>query len=201
MEKMLQGQSMQHAIRLLVTCQVHVHIPVFKRTPKLLESTLDHLQPISDIAVFFAYMHVKDPAISVNSWVKAWKISNIDKQAINHLVEMIILEKQSGQSLWFIYQLNRKYEEMFIELYTLIHGVHSLNSATLSKKRNTLPIESRSQLAISGGEIKQMYPSHPNGPWIGSLLEKVEYNIVMQQLENKNEKIKEWILCHPPEIN
>ena len=33
------------------------------------------------------------------------------------------------------------------------------------------------------------------------LLEKIERLVVEKKLENEKTVIKEWIICHPPEIN
>lgn len=201
--KILQGPFSYRAMDTLIELHIHDYLPVFKQHPKLMEKNIEYVAGIKHIAVFFAFMHVRKPQIPIQTWVKAWKLSNKEKQMVQYLLKLLTLYEREGISKWFVYCLDPMYDVLFIELHTAIKEKQTADiyPKQLQRIREKLPIHAVQDLRINGQALLHVFPHIRQGPWIASMMEQIQYEIVMNQLENKKDKIKEWILCHPPEIN
>lgn len=198
--KIFQGEFVQNSIDYLIQIQGFKHLPVFSNEYKLIERIPKPLSAFYSFAEVIAMFHYLEKNITISDWVKAWKCSNQVKRDAMNLFEAISYFNKNGMDSWLIYRLelcNFRSFDHLIEL--LFNKPTSLKS--LYNKKKALAIQTRNDLRIDGHDIMQIFPDRNPGSWMEEVLKKVEYKVVMNELNNNNQHIKEWIRCHPPETN
>ena len=198
--KIFQGEFVQNSIDYLIQIQGFKHLPVFSNEYKLIERIPKPLSAFYSFAEVIAMFHYLEKKITISDWVKAWKCSNQVKRDAMNLFEAISYFNKNGMDSWLIYRLelcNFRSFDHLIEL--LFNKPTSLKS--LYNKKKALAIQTRNDLRIDGHDIMQIFPDRNPGSWMEEVLKKVEYKVVMNELNNNNQHIKEWIRCHPPETN
>ena len=198
--RFFQGQFVEKGIKYLIDTGIVRYIPIFKDYPNLLQQIPRPLSSFYSFGEVITLFHFINDDISIQQWVKAWKCSNQTKREATNLTEALNDYQVHGLNDWLLYRLERSYMNQFIHLIELLFK-ETLSYQKLKKWKSTLPIQSRNELAIDGHDIMKLFPNVKSGPWMKQLLETIEKRVVEKQLENDKIKIKEWIKCHPPEIN
>lgn len=75
---------------------------------------------------------------------------------------------------------------------TLAGEIKGLDRANIVKQYNNLPISNKKEIAIKSDEICKILNRQP-GLFLKDIYHDLEYKIVTEQLENKKEKLKEYI--------
>ncbi|MEI3604753.1 CCA tRNA nucleotidyltransferase [Pseudogracilibacillus sp. SE30717A] len=198
--KLFQGEYVQNGLNYLIEVEAFKYLPIFKNHKSLIKK-LPPLTAFHSFAEVIALLHYLDKSISISQWVKEWKCSNkVRSEAIN-LSESIEYYYKSGLDAWLIYRLHYSNVKAFTHLVKIISNDLNYSSNELTTYKKQLPIQKRVDLDFDGHDLHTVFPDFKKGPWMNKLLEDLEYRVVMRYLENKKPKIKEWIICHPPEIN
>jgi len=198
--KLFQGKYVKKAIDYFVGVDIYRYVPIFKTNTMLITKIPNPLSAFYSFAEVITMFHFIDNTISIKEWVKAWKCSNDVKKEAEILTESLSNYQLNGIDPWLVYSLNRNYFRSFIHLIELLFQ-DTIELEYLYKQKENLPINSRQDLNINGYDLQEIFPHKKRGPWMKQMIEKIEYQVVMKQLDNKKETIKEWILCHPPETN
>lgn len=197
---LFQGKHVKTAIYCLIGTSLIYKLPLFTKqsnnVPYLLKENEQFVSFVHAIALVYYYHREQ----SLNQWVKAYKCSNKEKQQLIQLIDALDRYERNHLTNWLIYQLDESLVMIFIRLVNTIFKEKIIVEDFLHQKRK-LPISSRSELVIDGNEIMKWFPNRKPGPWLSSLLQDIEYNVVMNQLNNDKESIKEWVQCHPLVIN
>jgi len=199
--KLFQGQFVEKALTYLKQVEIDSYIPVFCHNPHLLKKVKLPFTPFYSFGEVIVYFHHIDSRISISTWIKEWKCSNeIKNEAIN-LYEALLYYQEKGIDKWLVYRLKQKHFQSFIHLVHQIHQNVTLHKHELNRLKKMLPIQSKNDLAVNGHDVMEMFPNKKRGPWISNLLENIEKAVVLQNIDNNKKAIKEWIQCHPPEVN
>ncbi|GEN31793.1 tRNA nucleotidyltransferase (CCA-adding enzyme) [Cerasibacillus quisquiliarum] len=201
MERFFAGKYVDKGMYYLKDLNIHQYLPVFKSHPHIVYQFPQPVMPLNSFAEVITVLHLLEPEISVQSWVKGWKASNQIKRKANLLVDTILQYKKNGLDRWLVYQLPAQYDEAFLRIIHYILGDQIIDTNTIHLIREELAIHSKKELAVNGHDILKMFPNKKAGPWVQRLLNQIERLIVTEQLKNHKEKIKEWIKCNPPGIN
>lgn len=200
LRKMFQGKFVNKGLHYLVDTKIDNHLPIFKEHPLLISSLPENLTAFTSLAEVIALLHYKYPQITIANWIQKLKCSNAEKKTAQELFHLILEMEKSGLNKWLVYRLKPTLHKSFIHLSNVI--LHkSLNDKLIKQMRNELQILSRQELVIDGKDLISFFPEKKAGPWIENLLAKVEQEVIMNRLKNDYDTIKEWILCHPHEIN
>lgn len=200
-QKFFTGSFVNKGMYDLIDLKIYNHLPIFKDHASLVRKLPKHLIPFSSFGQVIAFFHKLDEQIPVAKWIKAWKCSNKVKKEANQLVEALTYLQQNGLDEWLVYQLPYNYSDRFTHLVQILYPEMTIKKVHLEAIRNHLPIHSIRELAIKGADLIQLFPTLPKGPWVHQSLQQLEKQVVCCQLENNYRKLKEWIICHPPEIN
>ncbi|MEG0381458.1 MAG: CCA tRNA nucleotidyltransferase, partial [Kurthia sp.] len=73
----------------------------------------------------------------------------------------------------------------------IYEGVERTSFQRLKEAKDMLPIQSRSELVVSGKELMH-WANKSGGPWLKKALEKITTLVVNGQLLNDEQRIKEW---------
>lgn len=201
LSKLFAGTYIQNGLHYLVQSKIYEHLPLIKDSQKIIDILPSLKQPFTSLSEVLAFFHTKDPTISLKTWITQWKCSRKIKQEAEHLIQACTYYKQQGLDAWLVYQLPDELFASFANFMYHVEGCECFTEETLITLKQSLPIQSRRDMAISGHELMDMFPHQKRGPWIQTTLEAIEKQIVFHQLDNQLEAIKEWIKCNPPAIN
>lgn len=196
---LFQGTFINDAMVYMKKIQLYRHIPVWKTYPTIVHKIPKYLTSFHSIAEVIALLHYLDESITIGKWVKEWKCSNHTKQIALRLYKALFLYDEQGLTHWVVYHLKQEDYSAYLHLVKILKQTsieHEFYNITA-----TLPIMNRAELNVNGDDIQQVFSDIPKGKWIEDCLKEVEYRVVMGLLTNNNQIIKEWITCHPPEIN
>jgi len=198
---LLQGDFVHIGIDYFIEIEGYRYVPIFKDHHYLINKLPIPLTPFysfAEIIALFQYLH---PEIKIVEWVKAWKCSNRTKNEAINLSEALMYYHDKGIDDWLIYRLNRSYIHSFVHLIELLFKEKNLCVENLLAAKDAIIIQSKKDLQINGRDLLELFPGIKQGPWMKEMIEQIEFNVVTNQLENNKQVIKEWILCHPPEVN
>lgn len=200
--KFFQGEFLENGFSYLLQMKGYRHIPILNKNEHLIEKVPRPLSAFYSFSEVIALFHYLDSDIAINDWVKEWKCSNQVKAEAINLFQCVKRYEETGIDSWLIYRLDRSLIRAFSHLAVLVFRDDSkLQANRLSKEKDALPIQSRKDLHINGHDLIDLFPNKKQGPWMNEIIEQIEYKVVMGQLANDNDTIKEWIICHPPAIN
>ncbi|WP_117160737.1 CCA tRNA nucleotidyltransferase [Paraliobacillus sp. X-1268] len=200
-EKTLAGQAVSDAMVLWSTVQMWDKLPVFKHDPILVQSMETIQTPLLSLHEVFAFLKMEASHVSIKDMVREWKQSNRTFLMADKLVRILHLYKQDGIHNWLLYQLPETLYEAFIRLSRILYQVE-IKKTDLLAVVDSLPIQSRKEVELSGTELIALYPNREKGDWIATYLNEIEKAIVDGELLNKKIEIKEWVItCHPPKNN
>lgn len=200
LEKTFAGTENYKGIHYLIQTGVQDYLPLFGRYPSMLQQVTKGIRPLVTLSETVAYLHLLQPDIAIRTFIDEWKCSNTTRREAMMIADAYHHFKENGIDEWIAYQLPPSLYEGFIHVLNSIEG-SSAEAAELYRLYEKLPIQERKDLAVDGKDILDIFPQRKKGPWIKELLNNIEKMVVFGQLENNKEQIKEWIRCHPPEIN
>lgn len=199
-EKMLAGSNFKSALILFKELNAWTYLPVLEFDRSLINCLFDLPVPLLKLYECFAYLKMKDDQVDMKQLTKSFKQSKETFRNAEQLVTSLVEYKVDGLSNWLIYKLPESLYESFFRLVKALF--HSSVAGDLKARRKHLAIQSRKELAVSGTDIIIWYPDRAKGQWIQTLLNRIEYAVVENQIDNNIDAIKEWInSCHPPENN
>ncbi|GGE56458.1 CCA tRNA nucleotidyltransferase [Priestia taiwanensis] len=193
-EKLLTGSYMQKAMRLLIDTGLHGFLPGFasyeKEMYRICNYACTELNAKEEHwALLFYLMDVRDPG----STLRKWKLSNKEIKKIEKIVQGVYDIEENDWNIYSLYALGKE-DAMSIErVRTILHNEPiRANITRIEKLHTSLPITSSKELAINGSDILAWIPKK-GGPWVAELLHVIEREVVSGRLQNKQEKIREWV--------
>src|SRR5690625_1343478 len=203
LEKLVAGKDINKGIYYLRETGVYRYLPTVRENPNIINKLPDKLEPMESFGEFIALAHFIEPDISVKTWVKQWKNSNRIKSIALNLVDALFYYKKT-QTLdsWLVYNLNTNLYHSFIRLINAVCEDNlMIDENEFMQLVKELPIKSKKELDIDGNDIIRMFPKMTKGPWIQQVFNQLEKKVVLGNIDNNYEKLKEWIKWNPPENN
>ncbi|WP_373896155.1 CCA tRNA nucleotidyltransferase [Virgibacillus sp. CBA3643] len=199
--KLFAGDYLHNGLSYLKATEIYKHLPIMIEYPYIIHLLPKGLNALYSFGEVIALLHITEPKVSVIAWINAWKCSNQIKQEANQLVDGLYYYKSNGLDQWLVYQLSSEYYKGFIRLSSIYHPTNTLSYQELVNIEQSLPIKSKKDLAIKGGNLIELFPHAKRGPWLQKTLNKLEEEVVMGRLTNTELELKEWVKWNPPEIN
>lgn len=200
MERFFAGSAVNNGISYLKETQIGEVLPIFKDFPFLLQGIPQKMKPLASFAEVIAFFHYKEPAIPITSWVNEWKCSNRTKKLAISLYEDLKHFETNGLDIMGIYQLSPERFHSFIRLADLLFD-KELTIPELEKLKEKLVIQDRGELTINGNDLIRLFPERNPGPWVKQMLDAAEKAVLLGELTNDYENIKEWLLWNRQEID
>jgi len=201
MTKLVAGESINKGINYLLDTEVYQHLPIMLEYPNILKVLRNKLKPMQSFGEFIALFHYVEPTITINEWCKQWKCSNKTKNKAINLTEALNYYETEGLDHWLVYNLQQDLYPSFLNLTVMLFDDKPIDSDRFKQISRTLPIRSKKDLKMNGNDLVQMFPDRKKGSWIKQKLNQMEREVVMNNIENKYDQLKEWIKWNPPEIN
>ena len=201
-EKMFAGAYISSTTKLFIHSNMPNYLPILKDNTKIKKQIGQLKHPLHSFSEVIALSHYYENTISIDKWVKDWKLSNQTRKDAHQLFQAITNYKENKLTPWLVYRLPNHLDKALIRLLTILFSNSSIAQISLNELRENLPITARNQMAINGNDITHLFPNRQEGPWINQLLTKLEFAIVNGKVKNIRKDLegllKEW---NPPEIN
>lgn len=196
MMKLFTQPYINAALKVIDDSGMYGSLPIFNENNKLFFELkkIDFNQPLNHPGVMFALFHLLDYGVSLQKWIKTYKVSNQIKRQAIHVVECYNLYKHQGLSDWVLYKSGKQMKDLYQIICLLDSPLPSIEE--LEKRYLMLPIKSRSDIVITGQDLLQWFDHVKKGKWIGNFLTEIERLIVIGELRNDRHEIesrvREW---------
>lgn len=200
MNKFFTGNYLNRGLHYLLITKVYEELPILKNNKNLIHFLPNDIKSFNRFSEVISYFHLIDQHISINQWVKAWKLSNIVKKETSNLVSAVENYKNNGINVMLLYKLDEELINSFVNLVKLYLQTE-LKDETIFSQKSALTISSRKDLSIDGNDITKLFPHLKQGKWIEDLLKEIEEEVLYKRIPNDKNIIKDWIICNRLEIN
>jgi tRNA nucleotidyltransferase (CCA-adding enzyme) len=195
-EKTLLGKNRQEAIRVLIDTKLFEYLPGLRGQENGL-SQFSKLEMNSDFSIeeywVILLFQLRIGAEEIEGLLKRWKLPT---KKIRRIKRGLIWLNFRTNNLWRTEDLYSAGEELVVsseKLYNVLEKQEiSLSINDLLDNLKLLPIKERRELSITGIDLMNWYAKN-GGPWIEELLQKVEKAVLLREVHNGKEAIREWL--------
>ncbi|GAB2574695.1 CCA tRNA nucleotidyltransferase [Gracilibacillus alcaliphilus] len=190
-EKTISSTYFHQAQASLTESDLLAYLPLFYQEQPLQDAFRQLRQPLPGWACFIGYMYIAHSEIAITDWIRDWKLSNKIKKDSTSLVQFVqMYDKEPIE--WIVYLLPDHLHTDFLILLTELHP-HNLTASVIAEYQEQFPIQSKRDLAVNGKDIQNFFAARKAGAWIQELLQQVEKAVVLKEIENDYDRIREWL--------
>ena len=181
--KLLLGQGRQIGLRKMIETELYQFCPG-------LASKKVGLMTSTSAWTLLTYF-IELPVSEIEHFLRNWKCS---KKEIKHIIKERIAFDQRLESFWNKERLYQAGLDIALEVETLVDGFQQESQLeTVQELYEALPIKERQEMNVSGSDLITAL-KRPAGPWLGELLAKIEYQLLIGAIPNQQQAILEWAL-------
>ncbi|WP_000819522.1 CCA tRNA nucleotidyltransferase [Bacillus cereus] len=193
-EKLLTGTCCVKGLQELVETKLFTHLPYLQMSEeRLLEAAQYNWGYFeTDIEAWAFFLHCigeEHPSV----FLRQWKFSN---KKIKDIVAVLLAIRARKTKHWdavFLYKTSLPTALMAERVYRVIIKKYDMSFVNhVQSLFDSLSIHNRQEMKISGNDLLGWTEKTP-GPWVSEVLQKIEEEILQERLENKKEKIREWL--------
>ncbi|MCZ0754471.1 CCA tRNA nucleotidyltransferase [Anoxybacillus sp. J5B_2022] len=195
-EKLMAGPFSAAAFSLLVETNTFLYLPGLagKRAElqKLSQYEWTALTSPAERWGFLVYLlHVE----RVSLFLRQWKLSNrLMKDVQTILYALSVVRSFADWTNERLYEIGATAAFAAETVRSLVNGENSTqNVQKLRQRLAALPIQDRSELAVTGKDVIEWY-NQRGGPWVAQTLQQIEQAVLAGLVENEKERIKEWLI-------
>lgn len=188
-KKIIEAVHMKKALLYVKETNLSRYLPILKSHEDVLDILIKQDSSFSCLEEYISFVHLSYPSVSVTDWIREWKLSNRVKKASKLLVE-VYKQYEKEKIEWIVYQIPDYLIQSFSNLVKRL-GHTPIENFSLVKE--SLSINSRSDLVINGTDLIRFYPNKRPGTWLQTLLSTVEKKVVLGELTNDKMVIGEWL--------
>ncbi|WP_157842701.1 MULTISPECIES: CCA tRNA nucleotidyltransferase [Bacillus] len=190
--KLLRGKNSEKALQYMIETKLYLFLPHLEKVDKeILEMSRLPLHELTSDSVIWTAVVVSLKVQDVKAFLSSWKLpSKIIQQVVNNTNCLNELEKSNWTNL-LLYKAGIDTALESERIYSIMRNQSSL-SKDLLEMYSLLPIKSKHDLALNGNDILQIVHKK-RGSWVKEVLEELERKIIIGELENRSETLKEWV--------
>ncbi|WP_313020506.1 CCA tRNA nucleotidyltransferase [Macrococcoides bohemicum] len=197
MKKLLMGKGVHQALHIFYKT-MYSHLPFFRDIKGNTASYQVH-SPV-DFTVYIAYIIYCELKVNqdLTSKISDFKLSNQEKKQIKDCVLIFDYFNQPDMSLKsFVYRFDI---DLIQDVYRFILNEkiifdNLVDITSIQNAKQQLPSQTRDELQIDGNVLMSYLNKKP-GPWLKSMINKIELAVIEGRLSNRQEKILEWAKNH-----
>lgn len=192
--KLMMGQKRNSGLQAFLKTNSYECCPGFKdqqdRLKQLLELPEKMIQ--SEAMVWLILMEVLAvDLLAIREFLQSWKCSNQMIKTVTSALNALRIRRTSDWSPELLYQTGLENIQLVEE--TLPFFQIEAQKKEAIQAYEALAIQKIQDLAISGKDILAMTEKKP-GPWLGSLLQAIEKNVVTGHIENQQDSLKAFVI-------
>lgn len=177
LKKLLVGENNVYAFNKLLESGLNNYIPVIKDIKNYIDCS-----KFSFAQAMFCLLDINNIS---PEYLKQLKLSNKDIATIKQYVKI----KNEFLNNTSIEKILYSYDQELIEF---INDFYNYTSPKRLKKSD-LPIQTFSDVNIEPQDIINLFPERKPGKWIKELLQKIEYSILLRNINNSKEDIIKFV--------
>ena len=164
LDKIFTSVNKEKGIKLLIELEIDKYLDL---------PNLKDINPCSDLTGIWTQLNVDD----------IYPFSKVEKLQIKKIRELLELD------------IHNKYNIYTYGLYTstVAYQIKGENVSKLNKIYNNLPIQSKSEIQITGDEIAKLLKIKP-GPYLKETIKKLEKKIILGIIKNNKKDLEEYII-------
>ncbi|WP_414049685.1 CCA tRNA nucleotidyltransferase [Macrococcus animalis] len=197
MKKLLQGKGIEKALKLFYQT-IYAYVPFFKSLKGDTEAYQFHSSIEFNIYIAYIIYCEQKFGHDLISQISTLKLSNQDKKNIKDLVTIFDhLNNPKMTKKAFVYRFDLTMIQTvneFIQAEGLFFD-NLMDSQETKHIYRQLPIHSRDDININGNILINYLQKKP-GPWLKTLINTIEIEVIEGRLDNQQETILEWAKQH-----
>ncbi|WP_087971511.1 CCA tRNA nucleotidyltransferase [Oceanobacillus rekensis] len=198
--KLFAGTYVTQGIDYMKKLEIGRFLPIFSDFPDLIHLIPASMKPLKSFGETITLLHLLKPEVTINQWITNWKCSNKTKLEAIQLLEAYNHFTANGLDKWLVYRLRAEFYPGFLRLVEILDH-KSISIEHLITIERILEIKQKSDLAINGHNLIELFPNKKKGPWLNHIIKQIELEIVTGHLKNDNKAIKDWLKWNPPAID
>ncbi|WP_154836846.1 CCA tRNA nucleotidyltransferase [Staphylococcus sp. Marseille-Q1834] len=195
LKKLISGQNVGESYSNLLTLGLFAHVPFFKD----IDMNQVKIETPIRFEMWLAIIITKcQPQTSLSKL----KISNKEKSDIQLYSKIMTVLPQINNKddlKLCVYDYGKTNIQEVLNIQSILHA-NSLataspliiNEQTINEIANQLPIQTRKDMNINGGDLLNHFQKK-SGPWLKELLRKVEGAVVTGKVQNTKDEILKWV--------
>ncbi|GGG85075.1 CCA tRNA nucleotidyltransferase [Staphylococcus pragensis] len=195
LKKLISGQNVGESYSNLLTLGLFTHVPFFKD----IDMNQVKIETPIRFEMWLAIIITKcQPQTSLSKL----KISNKEKSDIQLYSKIMTVLPQINNKddlKLCVYDYGKTNIQEVLNIQSILHA-NSLataspliiNEQTINEIANQLPIQTRKDMNINGGDLLNHFQKK-SGPWLKELLRKVEGAVVIGKVQNTKDEILKWV--------
>jgi tRNA nucleotidyltransferase (CCA-adding enzyme) len=194
-EKILCGKNRQKSIQLLRDAGLQSFLPGLDKESEALKkfSSFEceklHLTEMWALLLFT----LKVPSENWISFLKSWRLSNQKMKVVAKIGGHLESRFSKPWSELSLYQAGAEISISVEKIYQVVNNYEKNEQLNdLKKKYLDLVIKERGDLAITGQDLMS-WKDEAGGPWVKDLIEKIEQAVLIRNVPNEKEAIREWL--------
>lgn len=191
--KLLLGQGRQIGLRKMIETELYQFCPgLTSKKVGLTSFAKFETQLVTSTSAWILLTYfIELPVSEIENFLRNWKCS---KKEIKHIIKERIAFDQRLESFWNKERLYQAGLDIALEVETLVDGFQQESQLeTVQELYEALPIKERQEMNVSGRDLITAL-KRPAGPWLGELLAKIEYQLLIGAIPNQQQAILEWAL-------
>lgn len=193
-EKMLTGSFCSKAFQHLVDTKLYKYLPYLENKSKELRDFASYPLTVlkTDTEAWVCLLYITK-LYNVAEVLKSWKLPNKKVKSIAAALKAVItLDTEKWDSI-LLYKTGKETAMIAQRVRcVLFHNGQEEPVKEIMALYNQLPIHSRQELQVTGRDLLEWTGKKP-GPWVASILEKIETEVVNNRLQNSKLQIREWL--------
>lgn len=195
-EKLLVGDNLQQALSTLIEAGLYKYLPGFQGRENDLMSflslSIDTALSIEERWILLLFQFRKHPE-NVEPFLRNWKLPLIKIKRVQKGLYWLEHRLNSEWTTEDLYSAKREFVISTEKLYNVIKNqTVTKNIDLLDQKLSDLPIEKRSDLALTGKDLIDWFQKD-GGPWVEEKLLQIEKAVLNKEVNNCREAIREWL--------
>ncbi|KRM96333.1 cca-adding enzyme (trna nucleotidyltransferase) [Liquorilactobacillus aquaticus DSM 21051] len=184
--KLLLGTNPKTGLENFLATTLYYYCPLFKDKEEVFRKILrlrGSVQLSSEASAWTLICYLSSlTSTAVKKMLRAWKSSNELVDSVVIATEIVSLIERRKLDTWSYYKGGLHCIKFANEVASILG--FGINHTTLEENYAALPIKNKHELKINGGVLISQLKIKP-GPQLGKILEKIEYKVVMGEIENQ----------------
>lgn len=193
LDKIFLGNHPEIGMRLLKETTLALHLPVLNKE-RFTENLLlwRHFKALGNSAYGWAFINLISGGNSTEDLARGYKLSNAEKRTIQAIANAVQIRQQAIWSPLNYYHFSEETIKA-AEFYTSIlkPSVQQITDEDLIEGFRNLPIHDRSEIVVNGNDLIS-WSGQRGGPWVKQWLNRLEEAIILKEVMNDREEIRDW---------